>query len=156
MSDAIFQILMAFGGTVAFSVLFSVTPGPYVKCGMVGAAGWSVYLLMLWLLQSEILATLISSAFLTALSRILSVREKAPTINFLVTGIFTLVPGAAIFYTAYYLFQGQQALAVAYGLDAMKTSVAIALGIGFSYSIPAKVYGWKRDPEIWNEQDHRL
>ena len=154
--EAIFQILMAFGGTVAFSVLFGAAARHYVKCGLVGAAGWSIYLLMRHLTGSEMVAILAASAFVTALSRILSVREKAPTIIFLVTGIFTLVPGAAIFYTAYNLFQGNQALVVTYGLSAMKTSVAIALGIGFSYSIPARFYGWKRDPEIWNEQYHRL
>lgn len=154
--DVLFQILMAFGGTVAFSVLFGTSPRHYIKCGIVGAVGWGIYLLILSIWDSGILATLIAAALVTAMSRRLSVTEKAPTIIFLVTGIFTLVPGAAIFYTAYYLFQGEQALAVTYGLAAMKTSVAIALGIGFSYSVPARVYGWKKNPEIWNEQDHRL
>ena len=121
-----------------------------------GAFGWSIYLLVKALIASDMIAILIASALLTALSRRLSVWEKAPTIIFLVTGIFPLVPGASIFYTAYYLFQGNQALALTYGLAAMKTSIAIALGIGFSYSTPAKYYGWKRNPEIWNEQNHRL
>lgn len=156
MREAVIQILMAFGGTVAFSVLFSVSPRHYVKCGLVGAAGWSMYLLVQFLSNSDMFATFIAAAFLTVLSRILAVREKTPTIVFLVTGIFTLVPGSGIFYTAYYLFLGNQALTVNYGLDTLKTSIAIALGIGLSYSIPARFYGWKRDPEVWNEQDHRL
>ena len=154
--EAMFQILMALGGTMAFSVLFGAAPRHYLRCGLVGAIGWSIYLLVKALVASEMISILIASAFLTALSRWLSVWQKAPTIIFLVTGIFPLVPGAAIFYTAYYLFQGNQALALTYGLAAMKTSIAIALGIGFSYSVPAKYYGWKRNPEIWNEQNHRL
>ena len=154
--EAMFQILMALGGTMAFSVLFGASPRHYFRCGVVGAFGWSIYLLVKALIASEMIAILIASALLTALSRRLSVWEKAPTIIFLVTGIFPLVPGSSIFYTAYYLFQGNQALALTYGLAAMKTSIAIALGIGFSYSIPAKYYGWKRNPEIWNEQNHRL
>ena len=85
--DTIFQILMAFGGTVAFSVLFGASSRHYIKCGLVGAAGWSVYLLVRWLTESEMVAVLMASAFLTALSRILSVKEKAPTLIFLVTGI---------------------------------------------------------------------
>ena len=154
--EALFQILMAFGGTMAFSVLFGAAPRHYFRCGVVGAIGWSIYLLVKALIASEMVAILIASACLTALSRRLSVWEKAPTIIFLVTGIFPLVPGSSIFYTAYYLFQGNTALALTYGLAAMKTSIAIALGIGFSYSVPAKYYGWKRTPEIWNEQNHRL
>ena len=154
--EAMFQILMALGGTMAFSVLFGAAPRHYLRCGLVGAIGWSIYLFVKALVSSEMISILIASAFLTALSRWLSVWQKAPTIIFLVSGIFPWGLGAAIFYTAYYLFQGNQALALTYGLAAMKTSIAIALGIGFSYSVPAKYYGWKRNPEIWNEQNHRL
>ena len=94
--EAIFQILMALGGTMAFSVLFGASPRHYFRCGVVGAFGWSIYLLVKALIASEMIAILIASALLTALSRRLSVWEKAPTIIFLVTGIFPLVPGATI------------------------------------------------------------
>lgn len=149
------QILVAFTGTMAFSVLFSVSPRHYVQCGLVGAAGWAVYLLVLVLSASPMGATFASATALTILSRFLSVRLKTPTLVFLLTGIFTLVPGSGIFYTAYYLFAGDMQMTVSYGFGTFQTAVAIALGIGVGYSIPAKLYGWKQESEVWNEDEHR-
>ena len=135
MMDIVLQIIMAFTGTVAFSVLFSVPKRHYLSCGLTGSVGWAVYLM-------------ISRVFL-------SVKYKAPTIVFLLCGIFTLVPGAGIYYTAYYLFTGAEQEAMMKGIETFKLAVAIALGIGVSYSIPAKVYGWKQDAEVWNETEIR-
>ena len=44
------------------------------------------------------------------LRAVLSIRHKAPVTIFLLPGIFPLVPGAGIYYTAYYFLQGEQEL----------------------------------------------
>lgn len=67
----------------------------------------------------------------------------------LVCGIFPLVPGAAIYYTAYNFFMGQEALALQYGMDTIKMAIAIGLGIGAAYSLPGHLFGWKREIEVW-------
>ncbi len=38
------QVLAAFFGTIAFSVLFGVPRQYYAYCGLVGGAGWWLYL----------------------------------------------------------------------------------------------------------------
>lgn len=151
MAAYLIQMLMAFTGTIAFSVLFSVAPKHYLQCGLIGAGGWGVYLAANGAFGDPVTASLISSFALTALARYLSVRTKTPATVFLLTGIFTLVPGAGIFYTAYYLFFNRPDAALSAGLGTLKTAIAIGLGIGIVYSIPGRVYGWKRDSEIWNE-----
>ena len=78
-----------------------------------------------------------------------AIQRKAPTILFLVCGIFPLVPGAAIYYTAYNFFMGQEALALQYGMDTIKMAIAIGLGIGAAYSLPGHLFGWKREIEVW-------
>ena len=155
MMDIVLQIIMAFTGTVAFSVLFSVPKRHYLSCGLTGSVGWAVYLMISRVFHTPIVATFAASMVLSAMARFLSVKYKAPTIVFLLCGIFTLVPGAGIYYTAYYLFTGAEQEAMMKGTETFKLAVAIALGIGVSYSIPAKVYGWKQDAEVWNETEIR-
>ena len=48
---------------------------------------------------------------------------------FLICGIFPLVPGAGIYYTAYYFIMGDNAMALSKGIETIKIAVAIALAI---------------------------
>ena len=137
------QLLAACVGTAAFSALFGVPKKYWLDCGICGAVGWGVYLAVMAAYQTPIIGTFAASAVLTMLSRCLAIQRKAPTILFLVCGIFPLVPGAAIYYTAYNFFMGQEALALQYGMDTIKMAIAIGLGIGAAYSLPGHLFGWK-------------
>ena len=55
---------------------------------------------------------------------------------FLLTGIFPLVPGAGIYYSAYYFIQGDNALALANGISTFKIAVALAVGIALVLCLP--------------------
>ena len=55
---------------------------------------------------------------------------------FLLSGIFPLVPGAGIYYTAYYFIQGNNALALSNGISTFKVAVALAIGISLVLSVP--------------------
>ena len=155
MMEIVMQAVMAFTGNLALSILFSVPRRHHLLCGLTGSIGWTVYLVISRYFHTPIVATFAASLVLSAMARFLSVKYKAPTIIYLLCGIFTLVPGAGIYYTAYNLFMGAEQEALAKGLETFKMAVAIALGIGVSYSVPAKVYGWKKDAEVWNESEHR-
>lgn len=139
--EMVMQVLMAFIGTVAFSILFSVPSKYYFFCGLTGSAGWGAYLVVNYYFHTPIVATFIASMILTAIARVLSVKCKAPTILFLLCGIFTLVPGAGIYYTAYYIFVDAGKEAMMKGLESIKLALAISLGIGVIYSLPARVFG---------------
>lgn len=89
------QLLAACVGTAAFSALFGVPKKYWLDCGICGAVGWGVYLAVMAAYQTPIIGTFAASAVLTMLSRCLAVQRKAPTLLFLVCGIFPLVPGAA-------------------------------------------------------------
>ena len=62
-------------------------------------------------------ASLLAVIPLTLLARILAMTLRAPVTVFLLTGIFPLVPGAGIYYSAYYFIQGDNALALANGIS---------------------------------------
>ena len=74
-------------------------------------------------------ASLLAVIPLTLLARIFAIVLKAPVTIFLLAGIFPLVPGAGIYYTAYYFIQGNNALALANGISTFKIAVALAIGI---------------------------
>ena len=61
---------------------------------------------------------------------------KMPVSRNTVTGIFPLVPGAGIYYSAYYFIQGDNALALANGISTFKIAVALAVGIALVLGIP--------------------
>ena len=86
------------------------------------------------------LASFVGTLAVVLISRILTVRKKCPITIFLVSGIIPLVPGAGIYYTAYYLVTGQTSLAAVKGLEAVKIAFAIVLGIIFVVSIPRDVF----------------
>ena len=83
-----------------------------------------------------IAATLLAVIPLTLLARILAMTLRAPVTVFLLTGIFPLVPGAGIYYSAYYFIQGDNALALANGISTFKIAVALAVGIALVLGIP--------------------
>jgi len=45
---------------------------------------------------------------------------KTPVTVFLLTSIFEMVPGAGIYYTTYYIIQGENALSLANGISTFK------------------------------------
>lgn len=150
--EQILQLAAAFIGTVAFSVLFSVPKQYFFFCGLTGSVGWGVYLAVNYWFHTPIVATFVASTALTVLSRFLAVRCKATTTMFLLCGIFTLVPGAWIYYTAYYAIAGQGQEALVKGIESIKIAMAIGMGIGVAYSIPPRAFGWKKEVEIWKDQ----
>lgn len=58
---------------------------------------------------------------------------------FLIAGIFPLVPGAGVYWTAYYIVTDQLRLAAETGYTAVKVAVAIVLGIVFIFELPPGV-----------------
>ena len=130
------QMIAAMLGTLAFVILFHAPRKEYIFCALNGALGWMAYLLFGKLGAGITIASLGATLILTLAARILSAIRRCPVTIFLVTGIFTLVPGAGIYYTAYFLLMNDLAQATAKGIETFKVAGAIALGIVFGFAIP--------------------
>lgn len=131
------HFIVAMAATACFAVTFQVPKRHYLACGMTGAVGWLAYLLGTGPLGlSAPLATLLAALPLTALARLYARRHKAPLTLFLVCGIFPLVPGAGIYYTAYAFLHGQSAEFAARGAETAKIALALALGIALVCGLP--------------------
>jgi uncharacterized membrane protein YjjB (DUF3815 family) len=65
---------------------------------------------------------------------------KTPEIIFLIAGIFTLVPGADIYWTVYYLVAEEMNKALSSGSDAAKACLGMVLGIVIVHELPQKLF----------------
>lgn len=130
------QFFLAGAGTLSFAILFACPRRSLPYCGLVGAVGWVVYELAVMLGADAAAASLLAVIPLTALTRILAILLKTPVTVFLLSGIFPLVPGAGIYYTAYYFIFGFSGMMVQKGIETVKVAVAIALGITLVLSLP--------------------
>ena len=134
------QFFIAGVGTLCFAVLFACPRKSLFFCGLVGAVGWFVYELAVMLGADSAAASLLAVIPLTLLTRVFAITLKLPVTVFLLSGIFPLVPGAGIYWTAYYLVTGQMGQAVSSGFVAVKAAIAIVLGIVFVFEIPNSVF----------------
>lgn len=133
------NILCSFLGTLMFSVLFNVHSRYYLYCGVTGMAGWVTYCLLVPHI-SPVLATFFGTIVVVLLSRILAVWRRCPITVFLISGIFPLIPGTSVYYTAYYFVMNDLNMAVDKGIMALKLAFAMVLGIVFIVSIPREFF----------------
>ena len=136
-------VASAFLGTIAFSILYSVPYKYLLSCGIIGAAGWIVYSLLLPYLGNAT-SIFFATVAIAIISRFTAVFQKAPEILFLISGIFPLVPGAGIYWTAYYLVSDQMNLALTSGTGALKTCLSMVLGIAVVHELPQRLFSGKR------------
>lgn len=150
------NMICSFFGTLAFSIVFNVHKRFYFCCGLTGMVGWLCYCMMIQS-GSAAMASFFGTIVVVLLSRIFAVWKKCPITVFLVSGIFPLVPGAGVYYTAYYFVTNSLQLASQKGLESLKVAFAIALGIVFVVSIPKKWFQisyWRnRKNQIVNEME---
>ena len=130
------QFLLAGAGTLSFAILFACPRRTLPYCGLVGAVGWLVYEIAELFGMEAFAASLLAVIPLTILTRVFAITQKTPVTVFLLTGIFPLVPGAGIYYTAYYFIQNENALALAKGISTFKIAVALAIGISLVLCVP--------------------
>ncbi|MCP1101506.1 uncharacterized membrane protein YjjB (DUF3815 family) [Aequitasia blattaphilus] len=155
--DIFLNVVCPFMGTIAFAVLFSVPSKYFISCGLTGLMGWLAYYFTEPYVSIAI-ASFFGALVVVLISRILTVRKKCPITIFLVAGIFPLIPGSGVYYTAYYLVTNQLNQAAFKGLESLKIAFAIVIGIVVIVSIPRQFFSieywvrkWKRKGEFKND-----
>ena len=136
----IIELIAAAVGTIAFALLFGVPRKHFLTCAWIGAANWLVYSLLKPLFADASFPVFFATAVAILLSRFMAVRRQCPATVFMITGIFPLVPGAQIYWAAYYLVTNQFGESLASGFAAIKAIVAIVLGIIFVFELPNRFF----------------
>ena len=140
----VIQFVLAMIATIAFALLFCAPKKELVFCGLSGALGWIVYYILFQLNGNVVLASF-ATFILTVFSRTMAVVRCNPATVYLLCGIFPLVPGAGIYYTAYYLITKESALFSAKGLETFEIALAIVFGIIFGFAIPEAIFHRSRN-----------
>lgn len=143
--SSVLQFCVAMVATICFSLAFQVPRRHFLACGITGAVGWVVYFIATAAGLSVPAATLVAALPLTGVSRLFAITRRAPVTLFLLCGIFPLVPGAGIYYTAYAFITGDTVQCAAKGAETLKIAVALAMGIAMVMSIPLKPSNLRRD-----------
>ncbi len=130
------NLVVSYFATIAFSGMFNVPKEQYIYCGICGSIGWSVYRMLLTAEHSAVISSFFATLVLTFVCRIFAVVRKMPITVFLIAGIFPLVPGAGIYFTAYYFIVDDNVQAFIKGLETVKIAMAISLGIVFIFALP--------------------
>ncbi len=140
-NEMLIQVLAGFVGTYAFSLTYSVSSRHYFFAGLTGAIGWAAYLFFLKIVGfSAVASVFFSTLFIATSARCFAVWRRCPSMIFLIPGLFPIVPGAGIYWSFYYVFVDDLAKATNYGLLAIKSALAIVLGIVLIQEIPHRVF----------------
>lgn len=139
-TDFLIQFAISFFATLGFAIIFSAPKKELVFCGFTGALGWIIYYVMLQAGFQFVVACLIATMCLTIFARAFAVIRRNPGTIYLLAGIFPLVPGAGIYYTAYYMFTGNQQLFGTKALETFEIAVSIVFGIILGFALPQKIF----------------
>ena len=132
------QTAAAFIGALGFAILFGVPRKYYLSSSLCATLGWAIVTLALPLGWGT--ATFLGAISVALASRFLAVWFKAPETIFLITGIFPMVPGGGIFWTALFIVTTRMHDALASGWLALKIMVAIVLAIVLISQIPSGAF----------------
>ena len=152
--DLVINFIFSFVATVGFSIFFNAPKKSLLPCGVIGAIGWTTYIVLSELTDMTLFSIVIASAIISLLSEISARKLKYPAINFIIPGILPLVPGVGLYNAMYALVQKNYDLFVSTGTDALLKSGGIAIGILIItsltktyYIILKKMYEQKLDKE---------
>lgn len=134
------QFVVAMTATVAVAILFATPKQELLFSGLSGGISWIVYYVINEKSENTVAACLAATLILTVFSRGLAVLRKTPATIYLLAGIFTLVPGAGVYYTVYYLISGDRARFASKGLETLEIALAIVFGIIFGFAIPERLF----------------
>lgn len=122
------QISAAFLGTGAFAVLFGVPRKHYLCCALIGMLGWALFLILSRYSSAGVFLSVTAGSTLVALcSRWAAVLRRCPSTVFLICGIFPLIPGAGIFWSAFHIAQGDISQALNIGFQAIQIAFAMVI-----------------------------
>lgn len=121
--------IAGFIGCYGFSLLFNIHGPGGLLCALGGMLTWAIYLITVELAGSDLTGYFWSALFASVYSEIMARIRKYPAISYLVISIFTLIPGAGVYYTMNYAVRGEMALFAEKGLHTAAVAGIIAVGV---------------------------
>ena len=125
----IIQVVSTFLAVISVSIIYGVRKKLLPFCGLVGAIGWSVYLVLENYTDHKVLRMFFAVLCVAFISHILARIFKAPVTLFLITGILPEVPGVGMYNIVYHVIIGDSDMVNFYFSETLQIAGVIALAI---------------------------
>lgn len=135
-SAYMFPCLCAFAACLGFTLVFNIHGKGRLICGVGGALGWLVYLL----LGQSVTAAFFAAAAVGIWSESMSRIRRCPVTGYLLVALLPLVPGGGIYYAMRACLEGDTDLFVEDLLDTFGIAAALAVGSMLASSVFRAVY----------------
>lgn len=135
------QIISGTFGSFGFSILFNIRGRrlPFAVLG--GFLSWCVYVLFDNLGIGEVLNYFLVAILVSAYAEIMARRLKSPTTTFIMPSLIPLIPGASLYYTMRYAFEGLSDAFATKAIYTLELASALALGIIIASAVSKAVFG---------------
>lgn len=91
---------------VGFGLIFNIQGMGVLITGLGGALGWMVYLIMMALQDSDILAAFVAAMSIAVYSELMARVRRCPVTGYLQIALLPLVPGAGVYRAMRYCVEG--------------------------------------------------
>lgn len=123
------QIAGAYVAIIGFSMLQRIPKKYAFSAGILGAAGWAVYLFVQAINPGILAKNFWAAVAISICAHIMARKFKAPITLFIISGILTLVPGAGMYRIMYYMVQKDSKLTSYYISETLQVAGIIAVAI---------------------------
>lgn len=129
------QVIIAFFGSIFPAILFNIDRRKIGWAGLCGALGWLIYLMVYNETGSPIASSFIGAIAVGCYSEAMARKQKTPAFEFLIPGIFPLVPGFTAYTALRYIAESNMTQALNKGILAVAVGGSIGFGIMLSTTI---------------------
>lgn len=129
------QLVTAFIGSWGFAMLFHVRRERLLLASLGGLLAWSVYLLMGFVSDQDVVRYFFAAVALTVYAETLARVVKCPATLFLITAAIPLVPGGSLYRTMQYFMRNDLDAFAFQALTTLLLAVSIAVGMLFPTSV---------------------
>ena len=128
LQDLFLPCLWAFLASVAFGLVYNIHGLGILICGLGGALGWLVYLLVQLLPAGNILAAFVAAAAIAVFSECMARLRRCPVTGYLQVALLPLVPGSGIYYAMRHCVAGETSLFLSTLLNTFGMAASLAVG----------------------------
>lgn len=136
MSNQGVQVILAFFGSIFPAILFNIDRKKIGLAGLCGALGWICYLVVFSYTGNPIPASFVGAFAVGVYSESMARIFKTPAFEFLIPGIFPLVPGFMAYTTLKFIVENNMSKALSMGIQ----TIAVGGGIGFGIMLSTAVF----------------
>ncbi len=135
--------LVAGVAVISFSMQLNAPFREFPYIGLAAFVTQFIYMLIYYQAYNMIYATLVSSIFLTIISRMLAYNRRVPITIFLIPGFWPIAPGAIVYKATFCFINNNMISAEQFIILSIQVAGAITIGLSFVFIVPQKYFNVK-------------